>query len=121
MVLGQLVDGLQDNADGPVLFPDGLIVEFNTLQNIVELELFGEFIEEYDATLRSVPPYGALYGRFDELEHDRQYFPVVPDLVQLKDDQTLVLQAMGSVLSCLEEKTVKAITNIFGEDMQKIG
>ena len=68
-IVGQLVDGLQDDPDGPVLFTDGLIVEFHTLQNVFEFELFGKLVEKDDALFRSVFPYGTLDGGLDQFQH----------------------------------------------------
>src|SRR5690606_7155423 len=57
-VAGQLVDRLQNDPYGPVLFSDRLVIELHALQHMVELELFGKLIEEDDPPLRTVSPNG---------------------------------------------------------------
>ena len=118
-IVGQLVDGLQDDPYGPVLFSDSLIVEFHTLQYVVEFELFGELIEKDDALFRSVFPDGTLDGGLDQFEHHRKDFLIVLYLVQLKNDQALVLDFKGLVLADLEQEAVQPIADIFGHNVEE--
>src|SRR5690606_29920427 len=119
-VFGQLVDRLQNDPNGPVLFADGLVIEFHALQDIAELELLGKLIEKDDSPLRGISPNGSLNGRLDQLEHYRKDFFIVLDLVQFKNDQSPILYLIGLVLSNCEQETVEAPLDIFREDVQEI-
>ena len=117
----QLVDGLQYDADGPVLLPDGLIVEFHAFQYVVELELFGELVEQDDALFGPVAPDGPLDGGLDQFQHHRQHFLVVPYLVQFENDQAFVLDLIGLVPVDLEQETVEPVPYVFRHDVQEVG
>ena len=112
---------MQDDPYGPILFSDGLIVEFHALQYVVEFELFGELIEQDDALFSSVFPDGTLDGGLDQFEHHRKDLLIVLYFVQFKNDQAFILYFKGLVLADLEQEAVQPIADIFGHDVEEAG
>ena len=119
-IAGQLVYGLENDTNGTVLFSDGLIVEFDTLQYVLEFELFGELVEQDNALFGTVAPDGPLYSGLDKLEHHGQYFLVVLDFIQFKNDQTFILDSIGLIFVHLEQEAIYTIPDILGHDMKKV-
>ena len=101
-----MIDGLQNDANRPILFTDRLIVNLHALQYVVKLELLGKLIKKDDSPFGLVFPNGALYGGFNELQHYRKDLLIVFDLVQLKDDHTLIFQRIGLIFIHLKQVAV---------------